>query len=187
MKPAVLLDRDGVLNRDSDDFIKSPEELVLLPCAAEAVARLNRAGYITPVITNQSGIGRGLFAAETLEQIHAKLRLEVGATGGRIERIYACPHRPEEGCDCRKPKPSMILQAAHELGLDLSRSWYVGDKREDILCGQAAKVRTVLVLTGKTRAYDPELFSVPPDFVASDLAQAAEMILSRPSSLKDPL
>lgn len=179
MKPAVLLDRDGVLNRDSDDFIKSPEELLLLPGAAEAVARLNQAGYTTPVITNQSGVGRGLFAVDVLDEIHAKLRQEIEAAGGRVEQIYACPHRPDEGCDCRKPKPSMILQAERELGLDLSRSWYVGDKKEDVLCGHAAGVRTILVLSGKTAAYDPTLFLVAPDFVASDLREAADWILGR--------
>jgi D-glycero-D-manno-heptose 1,7-bisphosphate phosphatase len=179
LRPAVLLDRDGVLNRDSDDFIKTPDELVLLPGAAEAVARLNRAGYVTPVITNQSGIGRGLFATEALEEIHAKLRREIAAAGGEIAGIYACPHHPDDGCDCRKPKPALIEQAAHELGLDLSRSWYVGDKTEDVYCGQAAGLRTILALSGKSKSYDPARFKQPPDHVAQDLAAAADWILSQ--------
>ena len=178
-RPAVFLDRDGVLNRDSDDFIKTPDELILLPGAAEAVARLNRAGFITPVITNQSGIGRGLFGADVLESIHAKLRREIAGAGGKIAGVYTCPHRPDEGCDCRKPKPAMILQAARDLNLDLARSWYVGDKPEDVVCGQAAGVRSILVLSGKTRSYDDSRFARAPCHVAEDLPAATEWILSR--------
>lgn len=178
---AVFLDRDGVLNRDSDDFIKSAGELELLPGAAEVVAALNRAGFVTVVVTNQSGIGRGLFAAERLGEIHAKLIREIEAAGGRISGVYHCPHRPDEGCDCRKPALGMVLQAAREHDLDPSQSFFVGDKPDDIVCGQAAGCRTVLVLSGKTAVFDPTRFTTPPDHVAADLASAADWILAQPS------
>jgi D-glycero-D-manno-heptose 1,7-bisphosphate phosphatase len=178
LRPAVLLDRDGVLNQDSDEFIKSPEELRLLPGSAAAVRRLNQAGYVTAVITNQSGIGRGLFQSAVLDQIHVKLLEEVEAAGGSIARVYSCPHHPDDGCDCRKPKPAMILQALRELDLNPAQSLYIGDKAEDVLCGQAAGVRTILVLSGKTKSFDPARFDTPPDHVAPDLSAAVDWILS---------
>jgi D-glycero-D-manno-heptose 1,7-bisphosphate phosphatase len=180
VRRAVFLDRDGVLNRDSDDFIKTADELELLPGVPEAVARLNQAGFVTVVVTNQSGIGRGLFQAGRLTEIHDKLTREIGAAGGQISGIYHCPHRPDDGCDCRKPALGMVLQAAREHDLDPSGSFFVGDKLDDIVCGQAAGCRTVLVLSGKTRAYDPERINVLPDHVAPDLPTAVDWILAQP-------
>jgi histidinol-phosphate phosphatase family protein len=176
---AVFLDRDGVLNRDSDDFIKTADELEVLPGVPEAVARLNQAGFVTVVVTNQSGIGRGLFEAERLTEIHGKLIREIEAAGGQVSGIYHCPHRPDEGCDCRKPALGMVLQAASKHDLDPSHSFFVGDKPDDIVCGHAAGCRTVLVLSGKTRAYDPERLAVVPDHVAYDLPTAVDWILTQ--------
>lgn len=178
LRRAVFLDRDGVLNRDSDDFIKTPDELELLPRAAESVARLNAAGYLCIVITNQSGIARGLFAESALEPLHSKLRTEMAKSGARIDAIYYCPHGPDDGCDCRKPAAGMVLQAAREHGIDLNTSWLVGDRPGDIACGGTAGVRTILVLTGKSAVYHPEKFTHPPDCVCTDIAAAADVILS---------
>jgi len=176
---AVFLDRDGVLNRDSPDFIKSPEELRVLPGAPEAVARLNAAGFAAIVITNQSGISRGLLTESDLAAIHARLRTKMEAAGARLAAIYYCPHLPGSGCGCRKPAPGMVLRAAREHGIDLAQSYLVGDKPEDIACGAAAGCRTVLVLSGQTPACDPARFPVAPDCVCPDLSAAADWIIGR--------
>lgn len=174
----MFLDRDGVLNRDSDDFIKTPDELHVLPGAAEAVARLNAAGYLCIVVTNQSGIARGLFAEADLGPQHAKLRAELAAAGGRLDAIYYCPHAPDAGCDCRKPAPGMLQRATREHGIALAESWLVGDRPGDIACGAAAGCRTILVLTGKSPTYDPAGFDPRPDYVVPDLAAAADVIVN---------
>jgi D-glycero-D-manno-heptose 1,7-bisphosphate phosphatase len=179
LRPAVLLDRDGVLNRDSADFIKTPEELVLLPGSAEAVARLNRAGYVMAIITNQSGIGRGLFSGQSLLQIHKKLVGEIMRAGGAIDGIFVCPHHPDDGCECRKPKPTLLNTAVNDLELDPKRTWYVGDKTDDVLCGQAAGLKTILVLSGKTQSYDLAEFDAPPTHVAPNLSEAVDWLLTR--------
>lgn len=179
LKRAVFLDRDGVLNRDSADFIRTPEQVEVLPGIPEAVRRLNDAGFLTVVITNQSGIGRGYFTEETLKDIHARLRHEVESRGGRITGIYHCPHLPGAGCDCRKPSPGMLHQAAQEHGISLSKSYFVGDRAEDVLCGVSAGTGTVLVLTGKTMAEDTAGLECPPDFVAVDLPEAVDWIIRR--------
>jgi histidinol-phosphate phosphatase family protein len=175
-RPAVFLDRDGVLNRDSDDFIKTPDELELLPGAAAAVLRLTEAGLPVVVITNQSGIARGLFAEEALTGLHERLRAELAPAP--VTAIYYCPHGPDDGCDCRKPATGMLLRAAAEHGLDLSRSYLVGDRPSDIACGVAAGAKTALVLTGKMARYDAARFDAAPDHVAADLGEAVEWILA---------
>jgi D-glycero-D-manno-heptose 1,7-bisphosphate phosphatase len=141
----VLIDRDGVINRDSDEYIKSVEEWVPLPGSLEAIAELTRAGFAVAVITNQSGIGRGLFTEETLEEIHAAMRRAVEAAGGRIAGIFHCPHRPDEGCDCRKPRPGLLRQAAAALGAELDGVAFIGDKHSDVEAARAVGARPVLV------------------------------------------
>ena len=179
MKAAVFLDRDGVLNRDSEDFIRTAEEVEMLPGVPEAVRKLNDAGFIAVVITNQSGIARGFFSEEALGMIHRKLIPQVESAGGHISGVYYCPHLPDEGCNCRKPLPGMLEQAAREHGIDLKRSFFVGDRPEDIACGFGVGARTVLVLTGKSAEYVPEKFECKPDYVAESLSEAAEWIVSR--------
>ena len=175
---AVFLDRDGVLNRDSEDFIKTPDELELLPGAAESVSRLNDAGFLCVVITNQSGIARGLFPESALDGLHAKLRAGLAAGGAHIDAIYYCPHGPNDGCDCRKPAAGMVLQAARDYDIDLAGSWLVGDRPGDIACGAAAGTRTILVLTGKLDQYDPGVFPVPPEHVCKGITEAIDVILA---------
>ncbi|MCK8515264.1 D-glycero-beta-D-manno-heptose 1,7-bisphosphate 7-phosphatase [Methylonatrum kenyense] len=148
-RSAVFLDRDGVINRDSELFIRSVEEFQPLPGSLDAIRRLKQAGWAVVVCTNQSGVGRGLYSLATLDSIHAHLRGLLAEQGTALDGIYACPHLPEAGCACRKPRPGMLLQAAEELDLDLGNSFMVGDAARDLEAGIAAGTRPVLVCTGK--------------------------------------
>lgn len=145
----IILDRDGVINHDSERFIKSPTEWRAIPGSPEAIARLNQAGYRVVVATNQSGIGRGLFDMETLNAIHAKMHQTVQAAGGRIDAIFYCPHAADAKCDCRKPKPGMLHQIADCFNADLAGVIAVGDSLRDLEAAVEAGASPVLVLTGK--------------------------------------
>jgi histidinol-phosphate phosphatase family protein len=142
---AVFLDRDGVINVNRDDHVKSWEELVFLPGALEGLQSLAVLPVLVIIVTNQSVVGRGIITQAQLNDIHARMLQVIQAHGGRIDRIYACPHAPWEDCACRKPKPRLLLHAQRDLGLDLSRSFLIGDRPADIEAGQAAGVRTILV------------------------------------------
>ncbi len=156
----IVLDRDGVINYDKEEHIKSPQEWKPIPGAAKAIAELNKAGYRVAIATNQSGLGRGLFDTETLYQIHAKLNLVVGGAGGEIELITYCPHHPNENCLCRKPNTGLLEAIDKELGLCPDRSWIVGDTAKDVLLGKRMGIRSALVLTGKgQRTIDDGLVS----------------------------
>lgn len=148
---AVFLDRDGVLIREVD-YLRRPEQLRLLKGAAEAVASLRRAGLAVVVITNQSGVARGYLTLGTLKKIHAKLKRDLRSKGARLDGIYFCPHHPEAGerlnCRCRKPKTGMIVDAARDLGLDVKRSFLVGDTTSDLAAARSAKMMGLLVRTG---------------------------------------
>ena len=146
-RPLVILDRDGVINADSDDYVKSPDEWHPLPGSLDAIARLCRAGFDVVVATNQSGIGRGLFTVETLEAIHARMRDAVAAAGGHIAGIYYCPHRPEDGCDCRKPAPGLLRRIAADFGQPLDGVPFVGDKLTDAETALAAGAHPIFVGT----------------------------------------
>ncbi len=175
----VFLDRDGTLNRDTG-YVKAPEELELFSDAAQAVARLNRAGARLVLITNQSGIGRGMLSQEDLERVHMRLRTLLSSRGATLEAIYYCPHHPEDGCACRKPHPALIERAVEELGLDLSRAYLVGDQKRDIDLAHTIAARSVLVTTGPTSwesLKNLEAGGLPPDYVAASLSEAAEWIL----------
>lgn len=170
----VFLDRDGTTNRDTG-YIKTLEELQIFPGAVEAVARLKQAGARVVVITNQSGIGRGLFSTETLGIIHARLRAVFEAGGAPFDGLYYCPHHPDDGCACRKPGTVMIERAVADLGLDLSRAYVVGDQRRDIDLARRIGAKGVLVTTGPTSAQALEELrqeGAVPDYVATDLGQA---------------
>lgn len=176
----VFLDRDGVINQDSPDYIKSRSEFFPLPGSIEAMVRLSQAGIRVIIITNQSAVNRGMIALTELTAIHHALRATVSDQGGRITDIFFCPHRPDEHCDCRKPKPGLILSACKRHGIDLSRSIMIGDSAKDILAGQAAGCnRTVLVQTGNGKSALQSLDQAgrTPDHVAVDLAAAADWIL----------
>jgi D-glycero-D-manno-heptose 1,7-bisphosphate phosphatase len=145
----VLLDRDGVINQDRDDYVKSPEEWQPIPGSLEAIARLGDAGFRVVVLSNQSGLARGLFDAATLDAIHAKMQRAVEEAGGRLEAVFFCPHAPDAGCDCRKPKVGLIRQAEEALGKSLVGAPLVGDKPSDLALARNAGCRPVLVRTGK--------------------------------------
>lgn len=148
MSRIVLVDRDGVLNRNLEGYVRSPEDLHVLPNAPRAVARLNEAGFRVVVVTNQAGVGKGLIPPATLELIHAKLQGELAREGGHVHRFYACLHRADEGCRCRKPKPGLIERARAELGFDPGVTWMVGDSRHDVAAARAGGVRPALVRSG---------------------------------------
>ncbi len=145
----IILDRDGVINHDSDDFIKNPAEWEPIEGSLEAIARLNYAGYRVVVITNQSGIARGLFDVETLNRIHSKMRRMLAQVGGKIEAIMFCPHGPEDDCQCRKPQNGSFVELAHRLRVSLTNVPAVGDSLRDIQAAKLSEARPILVRTGK--------------------------------------
>ena len=153
----VILDRDGVINHDSDDYIKSPDEWQPLPGSLEAIARLCRADYTVVVATNQAGVGRGLFSLEMLIQIHRKMASRILEKGGRLDSVFFCPHSPAEQCGCRKPKPGMLLEISDRLGIGLSGVPVVGDSMRDLEAAAAAGAMPVMVKTGRGRLTQEKL------------------------------
>jgi D-glycero-D-manno-heptose 1,7-bisphosphate phosphatase len=145
----VVLDRDGVINVDSDQYIKSPDEWKPIPGSLEAIARLTQAGFRVVVATNQSGLGRGLFDMATLNAMHDKMHKAVNQLGGRIDAVFFCPHAQDDGCLCRKPQPGMLLEIAERFKLELAGVPAIGDSLRDLQAADAAGARPVLVLTGK--------------------------------------
>ena len=183
-RPAVFLDRDGTLTAEADWVTKS-QELAILPFAAEAISVLARAGFAVVLATNQSAVARGLISEGELAEIHAHLERELARGGARLDGIYWCPHHPTEGaapyrreCECRKPKPGMLLAAARDLGLDLGRSFVVGDAGRDLAAGSAVGACGILVATGKGAAERERLERAgkePERFVPDVLAAAREI------------
>jgi D-glycero-D-manno-heptose 1,7-bisphosphate phosphatase len=181
LKKVVFLDRDGVINRDSSGYILSWEEFIFLPNSLEALKILTGKGYTLIVISNQSIIERKWIAPDVLEKIHRLMKSAVASHGGRITDIFFCPHTPEHGCSCRKPKPGLIEQACRKYAIDLSDAVMVGDSAKDIQCGIAAGCgRTILVRTGNgiTARDDLALEYIYPTAVVADLLEAAEWIIS---------
>ncbi len=183
MKRALFLDRDGTINIDYH-YIRDPELVDLFPGAAAAIKRANDAGWFVGVVTNQSGVGRGLIKSGELEAVHARLAEKLAAVGARIDSYEICVHAPSEDCECRKPLPKLIMDAAAREGLDLARSVMVGDRLTDVAAGRGAGCKSVLVRTGNGR--EEELLlrlakETPgleqPDFVAEDLVEAVEWAL----------
>ena len=146
----ILLDRDGVINRDSLHYIKSVDELIFIPGSIEAIARLTAAGYTIGLATNQSGVSRGHYSEETLSEIHSKLLKHVRAAGGDIHSIVYCKHLPDEGCECRKPQPGMLLQLAEQFQCKLDNTLFIGDRISDIQAAYAAGAKPILVLSSMT-------------------------------------
>jgi len=169
----IILDRDGVINHDSDAYIKSPDEWRPIEGSLEAIARLRKAGYRVVVASNQSGVARGLFDLATLSSIHAKMHLAVAAAGGRLDAIFFCPHAADAHCDCRKPAPGMIEEILHRFHAEPAAVTLVGDSLRDLQAAVAAGVRPVLVLTGKGRR-TMQAGGLPPQTVVRvDLAAVA--------------
>lgn len=154
----IILDRDGVINKDSDDYIKSPSEWEPIPGSLAAISKLNQNGYRVVVVTNQSGIGRKLFTIEDLNAIHLKMNTYLSQYGGVIDAIFFCPHIPRDNCNCRKPKPGLYNDVSERLRMSLSKVFCIGDKMTDIRAIQSAGGKPVLVRTGKGQSeIDQEL------------------------------
>jgi D-glycero-D-manno-heptose 1,7-bisphosphate phosphatase len=173
----VILDRDGVINYDSKQFIKSPAEWRPIPGSLEAIARLNQAGYRVVVATNQSGIGRGLFDMDTLNAIHDKMHRAVLAAGGRIDAIFYCPHAVDAGCRCRKPKTGMFERIANCFNIDLPGTPAVGDSLRDLQAAAAVGAKPLLVMTGKGVLTQTEGGLPEGTLIFADLAAAADHIV----------
>jgi D-glycero-D-manno-heptose 1,7-bisphosphate phosphatase len=170
LTPAVFLDRDGTLMEEVH-YCRDPGDVRIIDGVAEALGRLRRAGFRLVIITNQSGIGRGYFNASDFEAVQARFFSLLGEPV--IDATYFCPDSPESPSQRRKPEPGMVLEAARDLGLDLARSWFVGDKAVDVECGRRAGTRAILVRTGHGPSEDP----AGAEFVAKDFASAANIIL----------
>lgn len=177
----VILDRDGVINEDSDAFVKSADEFIPIPGSVEAIALLTRHGYEVAIATNQSGLGRGLFDLDDLEAMHRKLDALVEEAGGRVSGIFYCPHAPDDGCACRKPLPGLLDAIAAELHCELAGAPLIGDSQRDLEAGLARGCVPVLVRTGKGEktaekfAADPARWGSVPQF--DNLLAAARAIV----------
>jgi D-glycero-D-manno-heptose 1,7-bisphosphate phosphatase len=171
----IILDRDGVINYDSPDYIKSPEEWHPIPGSLEAIAQLNQAGHTVVIATNQSGIGRGYYNVETLQAIHAKMLAALAAVGGHIDGIFYCPHKPEDHCDCRKPKPGLLLQIAEKFHTDFKDAVFIGDSWRDVEAAQAVHCKAVLVTTEAPLIQKGMLNRIP---LFDNLAAAVDAILT---------
>jgi D-glycero-D-manno-heptose 1,7-bisphosphate phosphatase len=185
-RPAVFIDRDGTLTEEVG-YVNHPSRLRLLPRSAAAVRRLNAAGVAVVVVTNQAGIARGYFSPDVLAAVNDALVGKLKDEGAHLDGVYVCPHHPTEGeppyrmaCECRKPKPGLLLRATADLGLDLTRSTLVGDKGSDLVAARAVGARAVLVLTGYGLGeweYRRRALPVQPDHVADDLSAAADWVI----------
>lgn len=185
---AIVMDRDGTVC-DEVGYVNHVSRIRLLPRSAAAIRRAREAGFKTAIVTNQAGVARGYFDEELIHRVHDRVRELLAADGAAVDAIYYCPHHPDAGappyrldCDCRKPRPGMLLRARDELGLDLARSYLVGDSMRDVEAGHRVGATTVLVLTGYGRGeleYRSAGWKTRPDHIAEDLMEAVEWILSR--------
>ena len=177
---AVLLDRDGVINFDSPDYILTPEQWRPIPGSLQAIAALTHAGIPVAIVSNQSALGRGMFDTATMQAIHARMIAAIEAAGGRIAHTAYCPHAPEDGCDCRKPRPGLIVEALAALGIDAGDALMIGDSARDVEAAVAVGVRPVLVQSGygDAEAILAKARRLVPDItVYDDLAAAVDALL----------
>jgi len=172
---AVFVDRDGTMAEDVS-YCSCPEDFNLFPATARAIRLLNEHDFKVIVITNQSGIGRGYFNEETLAQIHDKMRSDLAKEGACVDAIYYCPHHPDDNCDCRKPKPKLVLQAAKDFNIDLRHSFLIGDLQIDIDLGKAIGCHSILIGDSDSIRTDK---NVQPDAIVADILEAVQVILKR--------
>jgi len=186
-RKAVFLDRDGVINKEVNQ-LSGPDDLKIYSFAADAIKKINKAGYLAILITNQPRIAKGFMTEETLELIHKKLETELAKKGAKLDAIYYCPHHPEKGfkgeipelkiaCQCRKPKIGLFLKARNDFNIDLNQSYVVGDQTQDILAGKRVGSKTILVETGY-KGKDGK-YLVKPDFKVRNLAEAINIIIAK--------
>ena len=176
--PTIILDRDGVINHDSDAYIKSPSEWVAIPGSLSAMGDLYRAGYDLAIATNQSGLGRGLFDLPALEAIHEKLRKELQAHDAIVSVIAFCPHHPDTQCSCRKPQTGLLTAIHAQLPIDSDSTWFVGDTAKDLECAQRMGIRGALVRTGKGAQTETALVSRETRAVFDDLRAFTDWLLA---------
>jgi len=178
-RPAIFLDRDGVINRNRADHVKTWAEFEFLPGVLDALRRLAQLEWPVVVISNQAVIGRGIVTQQTIDEINVHMSNIVQSVGGRIDRVFCCPHRPEENCTCRKPQPGLLFKAAEQMKLDLTRSFFVGDAESDVQAAKAVGCRPVLVKTGRGIGQMALLRQdhVMGYYLADDLSDAAQWIL----------
>lgn len=174
----VILDRDGVINEDSPDFIKSPEEWIPIPGSLDAIGRLSRAGWRVVVVTNQSGIGRRLFDIERLNRIHDRMHRQLAEVGGRIDAIFICPCLPRAGCPCRKPAPGMLEALTERLHVPLASVPFIGDRASDLEAARAGGARPWLVRTGSGTATEASAADLSDVRVFDNLAAAADALIA---------
>ena len=172
----LILDRDGVINQDSAEFIKSPQEWIPIPGSLQAIAQANQLGFRVVVVSNQSGLTRGLFDIGQLNKIHSTMLNQVMQYGGRIDAVFFCPHGPDDGCSCRKPLPGLLLNLAQRTEVDWGSTFVVGDRESDMLAASAVGARKILVKTGhgvRTMASMQDLSDI---LVCDDLASAVDQL-----------
>lgn len=179
--PAVFFDRDGTINPDPG-YIRAPEDFSLFPETIPALRLLREHGYLLFVVTNQSGIGRGYFRHEDLAAVHRRMEALLLTGGITLDGIRYCPHHPDEDCDCRKPSPFMIQELARIHGVDLSRSWFVGDTPADVVSGRRAGCRTVRILGENEEERDPGVLQSRPDIVVRSILDAARAVVKADAS-----
>jgi len=175
---AVFLDRDGTIMEDTN-YVGDVNRVILIPSALPALQKLQAAGFPLFIVTNQSGVGRGYFTRAAVDEIHAHLDEQFARVGVKFTRYFVCPHHPEDKCACRKPQPKFFFDAAQEYGVDLARSFMIGDRASDVQAGVNAGARSVLVLTGAGRE-TVENNDCHPAYVAADVLAAAEWIVQQP-------
>jgi D-glycero-D-manno-heptose 1,7-bisphosphate phosphatase len=179
-RPAIFLDRDGVVNQNRDDYVKSWGEFCFLPGTLPALRQLARLQLPVIIVTNQAGIARQMTTRQAIDEIHTNMLAAITHSGGRVDDIYLCPHQAADGCDCRKPRPGMLLEAARRHNIDLSRSVLIGDAETDLLAGERAGCRTILVLSGRgsdsLQAINTNPACSAPTAVAADLTAAVPVI-----------
>jgi D-glycero-D-manno-heptose 1,7-bisphosphate phosphatase len=179
LPPAVLIDRDGVINQRRSDYVRDWEQFALIDGAAEGIALLTSAGCPVAVVTNQSAVGRGLMTQAALDEIHARMVSTLASAGGVVSGVHTCVHIPESECPCRKPRPGLLLAALAALGRPAAGAWFIGDNRTDVLAARAAGTGSLLVLSGIEQTVPPD---ARPDLVASDLLSAATLLVQRVAS-----
>lgn len=179
-RKAVFLDRDGVINRKAPegDYIKSWDEFEFLPGVKEAIKKLNERGFLVIIVSNQRGIAKGVMTENDLKEIHSRMKSELKSVGAKVDDIYYCPHDVGDNCNCRKPKPGLLLKAAKEWDIELSRSWMIGDQAPDIEAGKRAGCKTILIKDDLTTSNDADLNKIKADLITTSLAEAVDKLLN---------